>query len=31
MRKIGIKIGDAGNVKNGSLSTSSGSNPQIPE
>ncbi|CAM6042472.1 unnamed protein product [Sphagnum compactum] len=29
--KMRNKIGDAGNVKNGSLTTSSGSNPQIPE
>ncbi len=29
--KMRNKIGDAGNVKNGSLTTSSGSNPQIPQ
>ncbi len=29
--KMRLKIGDAGNVKNGSLIISSGSNPQIPE
>ncbi|CAK9267676.1 unnamed protein product [Sphagnum jensenii] len=29
--KMRTKIGNAGNVKNGSLTTSSESNPQIPE
>jgi hypothetical protein len=29
--KMRNKIGNAGNVKNGSLTTSSESNPQIPE
>jgi hypothetical protein len=31
VEKLRNKIGDSGNVKNGSLTTSSGSNPQIPE